>query len=172
MLLVGGGPQEAALQAQAQQLGVPDKVVFTGRVPHAEVQRYYDLIDVLAYPRHSMRLTELVTPLKPLEAMAQGRLLVASDVGGHQELIRDGETGSLFRAGDARRRSRRRSRTGAGPSRRLWERDALAALAPFVEDRTHLGDAASRAMQTVYARLAADCRQRSPASTARVAGAV
>jgi glycosyltransferase involved in cell wall biosynthesis len=70
-------------------------------VPHAEVQRYYDLIDVLAYPRHSMRLTELVTPLKPLEAMAQGRLLVASDVGGHKELIRDGETGVLFQAGSA-----------------------------------------------------------------------
>ena len=101
VLLVGGGPQEAALKAQAQQLGVADKVVFTGRVPHAEVQRYYDLVDVLAYPRHSMRLTELVTPLKPLEAMAQGRLLVASDVGGHKELIRDGETGMLFQAGSA-----------------------------------------------------------------------
>ena len=48
-----------------------------------------------------MRLTELVTPLKPLEAMAQGRLVVASDVGGHRELVRDGETGVLFRAGSA-----------------------------------------------------------------------
>jgi glycosyltransferase involved in cell wall biosynthesis len=47
-----------------------------------------------------MRLTDLVTPLKPLEAMAQGRLVVASDVGGHLELIKDGETGILFRAGD------------------------------------------------------------------------
>jgi len=64
------------------------------------VQRYYDLIDVLAYPRLHSRLTDLVTPLKPLEAMAQGRLLVASDVGGHRELIRDGETGILFRAED------------------------------------------------------------------------
>ena len=100
LLLVGGGPQEEALKAQAERLGIADKVVFTGRVPHQEVQRYYDLIDVLAYPRHSMRLTDLVTPLKPLEAMAQGRLLVASDVGGHRELIRDGETGMLFRAGD------------------------------------------------------------------------
>ena len=99
VLLVGGGPQEAALKAQAQALGVTDKVVFTGRVPHADVQRYYDLVDVLAYPRHSMRLTELVTPLKPLEAMAQGRLLVASDVGGHKELIRHRETGWLFQAG-------------------------------------------------------------------------
>ena len=76
-------------------------MIFTGRVPHAEVQRHYDLIDILVYPRKSMRLTELVTPLKPLEAMAQGRLVVASDVGGHRELIRDGETGTLFPAGDA-----------------------------------------------------------------------
>jgi PEP-CTERM/exosortase A-associated glycosyltransferase len=101
VLLVGGGPQEQALRAQAAALGVADKVVFTGRVPHQQVQRYYDVVDVLAYPRHSMRLTELVTPLKPLEAMAQGRLLVASDVGGHKELIRHGETGMLFQAGSA-----------------------------------------------------------------------
>jgi PEP-CTERM/exosortase A-associated glycosyltransferase len=99
VLLVGGGPQDAALRQQAAELGVADKVVFTGRVPHAEVTRYYDLVDVLAYPRHSMRLTELVTPLKPLEAMAQGRLFVASDVGGHRELVRHGETGFLFKAG-------------------------------------------------------------------------
>ena len=99
LLLVGGGPQDATLKAQAARLGVVDKVVFTGRVPHSEVQRYYDLIDLLVYPRHSMRLTELVTPLKPLEAMAQGRLLVASDVGGHRELIRHRETGWLFEAG-------------------------------------------------------------------------
>lgn len=101
VLLVGGGPCEASLKAQAAALGVGDQVIFIGRVPHDQVPRYYDLVDLLVYPRHSMRLTELVTPLKPLEAMAQGRLLLASDVGGHRELIRDGETGALFRAGDA-----------------------------------------------------------------------
>ena len=100
VLLVGGGPQDANLKAQVAALGIADKVVFTGRVPHAEVQQYYDLIDVLAYPRIPIRLTELVTPLKPLEAMAQGRMFVASDVGGHKELVRHGETGFLFRAGD------------------------------------------------------------------------
>jgi glycosyltransferase involved in cell wall biosynthesis len=47
-----------------------------------------------------MRLTDLVTPLKPLEAMAQGRILAASDVGGHLELIADGKTGVLFKADD------------------------------------------------------------------------
>lgn len=100
VLLVGGGRQELELKRLASELGIADQVVFTGRVPHGEVQRYYDLIDVLVYPRLSTRLTELVTPLKPLEAMAQGRLLVASDVGGHRELIRPGETGMLFKAGD------------------------------------------------------------------------
>jgi len=100
LLLVGGGPQDAALKQRAVALGIEDSVVFTGRVPHQDVQRYYDLVDVLVYPRLSMRLTELVTPLKPLEAMAQGRLLVASDVGGHRELIADGVTGVLFKAGD------------------------------------------------------------------------
>jgi PEP-CTERM/exosortase A-associated glycosyltransferase len=101
LLLTGGGPQEENLKKLTQELGLQDHVKFTGRVPHAQVQRYYSLVDVLVYPRHSMRLTDLVTPLKPLEAMAQGLLLVASDVGGHKELIRDGETGMLFRAGDA-----------------------------------------------------------------------
>jgi len=100
VLLVGGGPQELTLKLLAGTLGIADKVVFAGRVPHLEVQRYYSIVDVFAYPRHSMRLTNLVTPLKPLEAMAQGCLLIASDVGGHRELIRDGETGVLFRAGD------------------------------------------------------------------------
>lgn len=100
VLLVGGGPEEVRLKAQVESLGMSDCVIFTGRVPHAEVQRYYELIDVLVYPRIPIRLTELVTPLKPLEAMAQGRVLVASDVGGHRELIRDGETGFLFRAGN------------------------------------------------------------------------
>lgn len=101
VLLVGGGPQDANLRQQAKDLGVADAVTFTGRVPHSEVQRYYNLVDVLCYPRHKMRLTDLVTPLKPLEAMAQGRLMVASDVGGHKELIEDGRTGVLFKAGDA-----------------------------------------------------------------------
>jgi PEP-CTERM/exosortase A-associated glycosyltransferase len=101
LLLVGGGPQEQALRSAVLAAGLQDKVAFTGRVPHSEVARYYSVVDVFAYPRHSMRLTELVTPLKPLEAMAQGQLLVASDVGGHRELIRDGQTGLLFRAGDA-----------------------------------------------------------------------
>ena len=106
VLLVGGGSHEGELNATAKRLRVDDKVVFAGRVPHGDVHRYYSIVDICAYPRRSMRLTELVTPLKPLEAMAQGRLVVASDVGGHRELIRDGDTGMLFAAGSADRLAR------------------------------------------------------------------
>ena len=100
VLLLGGGSHEPVLRERAASLGLSERVIFTGRIPHAEMQRYYDLIDVLVYPRRPSRLTDLVTPLKPLEAMAQGRVLIASDVGGHRELVRDGETGYLCRAGD------------------------------------------------------------------------
>jgi PEP-CTERM/exosortase A-associated glycosyltransferase len=107
VLLVGGGPQEAMLKDLTVVMGLSDAVRFTGRVPHEKVRLYYDLVDFFVYPRKSMRLTELVTPLKPLEAMAERRLVIASDVGGHRELIRDGVTGYLFKADDPSALARR-----------------------------------------------------------------
>jgi PEP-CTERM/exosortase A-associated glycosyltransferase len=98
VFLVGGGPQEAFLKQLACDLGVNDRIIFTGRVPHQQVASYYSVLDALVYPRKSMRLTELVTPLKPMEAMAQGKPVLASDVGGHKELITHGENGYLFAA--------------------------------------------------------------------------
>jgi PEP-CTERM/exosortase A-associated glycosyltransferase len=102
VLLAGGGPEDANLRKLATDLGLESVVIFAGRIPHADIQRYYDLVDLLVFPRLSMRLTELVTPLKPLEAMAQERVVVASDVGGHRELVRDRDTGYLFPPGDPR----------------------------------------------------------------------
>jgi PEP-CTERM/exosortase A-associated glycosyltransferase len=158
VLLVGGGPQEAGLKVKAQRLGVQEQVVFAGRVPHAEVQRYYDLVDVLAYPRHSMRLTELVTPLKPLEAMAQGRLLVASNVGGHKELIRHGETGWLFRADSA-------DALAAAVDELLQRRDCWADLRTagrrFVEKERNWRDSVA-AYRGPYLRLVRDTAQALP----------
>ncbi len=75
LLLVGGGPQDTQLRNLVTSLNLDSHVSFVGRVPHEKVRQYYDLIDVLVYPRLPMRLTDLVTPLKPLEAMAQGKLL-------------------------------------------------------------------------------------------------
>lgn len=100
LLLVGGGPQEQNIIDAISTLNIENHVILTGRVSHDSVQNYYNLVDIFVYPRLSMRLTELVTPLKPLEAMAQGRLVIASDVGGHHELIHDKQTGYLFKAGD------------------------------------------------------------------------
>jgi len=100
LLLVGGGQTENKLKNIVSQLDLSDYVTFTGRVNHQAVMRYYSIIDLLVYPRLSMRLTDLVTPLKPLEAMAMGRPCLASDVGGHKELITDQKDGLLFKAGD------------------------------------------------------------------------
>ncbi len=100
LLLVGGGPCVTALKAQAEASPAADVIKFIGRVAHHEVDRYYALADIMAYPRKASRLTDLVTPLKPLEAMAQGKLVAASNVGGHRELITDGITGTLFAPDD------------------------------------------------------------------------
>lgn len=112
LLLVGGGKMKRRLEDLARtsddhsRLGrvstpsLGSRIVFPGRIPHEHIPGVYALIDILVYPRYSIRLTELVTPLKPLEAMAMGKAIIASDVGGHRELIREQETGLLFRAGD------------------------------------------------------------------------
>ena len=100
LLLVGGGPCAEALRAQAAASPAADAIRFVGRVPHDQVERYYAMTDVMVYPRKKSRLTDLVTPLKPLEAMAQGKLVAASDVGGHRELMTDGQTGTLFTPDD------------------------------------------------------------------------
>lgn len=100
LLLVGGGPCESALKEQAAASDAAHAIRFVGRVPHHEVDRYYSLADIMAYPRKRSRLTDLVTPLKPLEAMAQDKLVAASDVGGHRELVTNGKTGVLFTPDD------------------------------------------------------------------------
>lgn len=151
LLLVGGGFQDENLRTQVRNLGLGDRVVFAGRVAHAEVHRYYDLIDVLVYPRLAMRLTDLVTPLKPLEAMAQGRLVVASDVGGHRELMRDGETAVLFKAGDAADLAAKVLGLLASPAR--WP-ELRARARRYVEAERTWKHSVAR-YEPIYARLAA-----------------
>jgi glycogen(starch) synthase len=119
LLIVGGGPMEQALREQAAASSAANAIVFAGRVPHTEVERYYSLCDIMAYPRKASRLTELVTPLKPLEAMAQGRLVAASNVGGHRELVEHGVTGALFAPDDPAACARAISELLA--QRELWD---------------------------------------------------
>lgn len=149
VLLVGGGKEEAALQAQIDRLQLRDRVIMVGRVPHADVARYYSLVDLLVFPRKSMRLTETVTPLKPLEAMAQGKIVLASDVGGHRELIRDSETGWLFAPDDPVALAKAVSKASA--IRSQWP--AIRATARrFVETERTWRASASRYVP-LYARL-------------------
>jgi PEP-CTERM/exosortase A-associated glycosyltransferase len=100
-LMVGTGATYESCREIARRHGLADRILHPGHVPAEEVERLYSVIDVLAYPRRSFRLTELTTPLKPLEAMAMEKAVIGSDVGGIRELVQDGVTGLLHRAGDA-----------------------------------------------------------------------
>jgi glycosyltransferase involved in cell wall biosynthesis len=95
-LLVGDGRERDRLERLAAELGIEDDVVFTGRVAHDEVPSYYALIDVFVVPRTDEATTQLVTPLKPFEAMAAGRTVVVSDTRALSEIVADRETGRVF----------------------------------------------------------------------------
>ncbi len=100
ILIVGGGERQAEVRSMVSGLGF-SQIIYRPRVPHSEVQRYYSLADCMVYPRRRNRLTDTVTPLKPLEAMAMKKAVVASDVGGHQELVHHDVTGLLYQAEDS-----------------------------------------------------------------------
>lgn len=95
-LIVGDGEARGELEETAEQLGLGDGVIFTGRIPHDEVLKYYGLIDVFVVPRTASRVCQLVTPLKPFEAMATGRAIVVSGVEALREIIHNNETGLEF----------------------------------------------------------------------------
>ncbi len=94
------GIQEQTLSRQVAKLGLESHVTLTGRVPHSDVAGLYSIAEVVVYPRLLTRTTALTTPLKPLEAMSMGRPVVVSDLPPMRELVRDGDTGLTFPAGE------------------------------------------------------------------------
>jgi glycosyltransferase involved in cell wall biosynthesis len=94
-LIVGDGPERPALQRQAADLGLGEAVIFTGRVPAAKVREFHALLDVFVVPRTPDRVCQLVTPLKPVEAMASGLCVVTSEVKALAEIIKPDVTGAL-----------------------------------------------------------------------------
>ncbi|WP_220137308.1 glycosyltransferase [Streptomyces himalayensis] len=97
LLIVGDGPERAALQQLAARLGLGDGVaLFTGRVPHAQVRDYHAVLDVFAVPRTDERVCHLVTPLKPVEAMASGLPVASSDLTAMRELVESDVNGQLI----------------------------------------------------------------------------
>lgn len=99
-VIVGDGPARAELEARVASLGLDDRVHVVGKVPHDQVGAYYGAVDLFVLPRRPTRLTDAVTPLKPLEIMARAKPVLASDCGGHRELIVDGVNGFLYDARD------------------------------------------------------------------------
>src|SRR5262249_16430125 len=96
VILVGGGYEESSIREKAKLYR--NTVILTGQIPHECIRDFYSIIDVFVCPRERIRLTDLVTPLKPLEAMSMAKMVLASDVGGHRELIQHDKTGLLFQA--------------------------------------------------------------------------
>ncbi|MDI6780502.1 MAG: glycosyltransferase [bacterium] len=106
-LIVGDGDEMENLKGMVRDLGIDSYVIFTGRVAYVDILRYYSVIDIFVYPRRSERLTELVTPLKPLEAMSMGKAVLGSNVGGIRELVKEWKTGILFKPCDPEDLARR-----------------------------------------------------------------
>jgi glycosyltransferase involved in cell wall biosynthesis len=94
-LIVGDGPERAALQRQATARGLSRAAAFTGRVPAAKVREFHALLDIFVVPRTPDRVCQLVTPLKPVEAMASGLCVVTSEVKALTEIIKHEVTGTL-----------------------------------------------------------------------------
>jgi len=99
-LLVGDGPFLSDLQNLAKELNILDIVTFVGRVPHTEVQKYYSVIDIFPFPRINAKVCQLVTPLKPYEVMAMGKIALVSDIPALNEMVINKETGLVFKAED------------------------------------------------------------------------
>lgn len=109
MMLVGNdntsadepGPIFSTISQMVSDAGMGQRFTLTGRVPHDEVERYYSLCDILVYPRLSLPVTEMVSPIKPLEAMAMGKAVVVSDVSPLREIVQAGETGMVHASGSS-----------------------------------------------------------------------
>lgn len=119
LLLVGAGTSAPALQDQAAKLGLQDTVIFTGRVPREATSLYHQALDIFVVPRKDLDVTRAVTPLKPVEALASARPVVASDLPALREIVVDDVNGALSPAGDPPELARTLSRLLADDSLRL-----------------------------------------------------
>lgn len=101
VIIVGDGAQEARLHRLARELDVLDVVTFTGRVPHAEVSRYLSIFEITPFPRLPLPVCELISPIKPFEAMAMGTACITSSVAALTEIVEPDVRGLVFDKGDA-----------------------------------------------------------------------
>src|SRR5699024_2245689 len=101
VLIVGDGAEYENLKMQVRLLDIDRFFRFVGRVPHSQVEKYYSIVDITPFPRLSVPVCEMVSPLKPFEAMAMGKAVVASDVAAMREIVTPGMNGYLHEKGSA-----------------------------------------------------------------------
>ena len=152
LLMVGAGSVHEKLRRMTRFLAIEDIVTFAGRVSYDEVERYYSLIDIVPLPRLGLRGCELVSPLKPFEAMATGKVLITSDVAALAEIVDDGKTGLLHRKDDAEHLAERLKEAITDSD--LREKIGTQAREWVCE--THSWDVISARVTEVYTRLLED----------------
>lgn len=101
VVIVGDGHIEARLHRLVERLAVADVVRFTGRVAHSEVARYLSIFDITPFPRLPLPVCELISPIKPFEAMSMGKAVVSSSVAALTEIVEDEVRGLVFDKGDS-----------------------------------------------------------------------
>ncbi len=164
LLVVGDGPALASMKQRALEIVPADRIVFTGRVPSSEVPRFISAMDVVVCPRLSNQVTEMVSPLKPLEAMAAGRAVIASDVAPLVDIFgHTAERGLLFKAGDAVALTEALLELSSSPERRAdmgrtareWvvEHRSWSAMAGIVREAHGVLKCGSTATETGYKEL-------------------
>jgi glycosyltransferase involved in cell wall biosynthesis len=146
LLLVGDGPARLAVQAHAASLGITNRVVVTGRVPHDEIRAYIAAMDIAVVADER---TGVASPMKLLEYMAMGRAVVAPDLPNIRDVIRPQSEGLLFRQGDVDALAAAlgtlaadvalRNRLGTQASTRVlrertWEQNARAVIGAMMHD--------------------------------------
>ncbi len=100
LVIVGDGISLEELKFIAHDLGIENKVIFTGKVKPSEVQDYYSIIDSIVLPRKPYKVCQLVSPLKPVEAMAMGVPLIVSDVSALKEMVEHEKTALVHKSND------------------------------------------------------------------------
>lgn len=151
LLLVGGGPAEADILRAASDADLGERLILPGRIPHAQVGAHYSLISIAPFPRKPQPVTELVPPLKPLEAMAMAKAVVVSSVQPLAEMVAEGETGLVFEKGDTEGLARTLARLITDPA--LCTRLGLAGRSWVAKERSWEKTAAAMAQAAMQRPL-------------------
>ena len=152
VVVVGDGPAQASVQASAAEHGLGERVLFTGRVPHDQVSRYLSLFDVTPFPRLPLPVCELISPMKPFEALAMGKALVVSSVAALTEIVQDGVTGLVFEKGNAADLARVLEELLGSPDLRARLGEAGLAWVRAERDWSHVTATADETYRDVLAR--------------------